>query len=263
MTKNYSQAIFDNPEVWDTAAWQKRGGDLERARLAAEWLPREVQSILDVGCGNGVFTNLKEKNRFTVGLDLSLVALAQITAPRLQAEASLLPFQDHSFDASLSMEMLEHLPLAIFQNILNELRRVARKYILISVPFNEELKYNMVTCPKCLHSFHPYHHIQQFRREYLKSMFGSSIRLEKLEAVVPTKQHAFPSLWNIYRVHQHREGRNFPRMAVCPQCGYSPEKKAASGQNQSHGQSKRSSLRHLWPKRNTFTWWLALYRKEA
>ena len=64
MTNNYRQAIFDNPEVWDSAAWQKRGGDLERARLAAEWLPNEVSSILDVGCGNGVFTNLMETQSF-------------------------------------------------------------------------------------------------------------------------------------------------------------------------------------------------------
>ncbi len=49
MTNNYRQAYFDNPDLWDSADWQKRGGDLERARLATEWLPRAVR--LNFGCG--------------------------------------------------------------------------------------------------------------------------------------------------------------------------------------------------------------------
>ncbi len=262
MTNNYRQAFFDNPDLWDSAAWQNREGDLERARLAAEWLPSEVRAILDVGCGNGVFTDLVESNRFKLGLDLSRAALQHITAVHLQADATFLPFEDHSFDASLSMEMLEHLPFVNYQKVLIELRRVARKYILISVPYNEELKYNRVTCPQCLHAFHPYHHLRQYQRNDFKTLFGAYFRLVRLEGVVPTKRQAFPGLWNIYRVHQHRLGRNFPRMTVCPQCGYSPQKKAASGQNLSQAHSKRSPMSHLWPKRSTFTWWMALYRNE-
>jgi SAM-dependent methyltransferase len=263
MTTKYSQAFFDNPEVWDSAAWQKREGDLERARLAAEWLPGEVNSILDIGCGNGVFTNLLEPNRFKVGLDMSRIALAHITAPRLQADASLLPFADHSFDVCMSMEMLEHLPLPIYQRALNEMVQVSRKYILITVPYNEKLKYNTVICPACLHAFHPYNHIQQYQRDDFKTMFGTHFYLVRLEAVIPTRREALPSLWNILRLYQHRQGRNFPSMAICPQCGYTNIKNATLAWQFSRTHSVRSSISHLWPKRTTFTWWMALYRKEA
>ena len=114
---------------------------------------------------------------------MSRIALEHITTPRVEADASWLPFAEHSFDASLSMEMLEHLPHAIYQSVLNELARVTRKYILITVPYNEELKYNMVICPQCLQPFHPYYHVRQYQRNVFH-LFGIHIRLVRLEAVV-------------------------------------------------------------------------------
>jgi SAM-dependent methyltransferase len=263
MKIKYSQAYFDNPKVWNPEVWRKREGDLERARLATEWLPGEVSSVLDVGCGNGVYTNLLELKRFKVGLDLSRIALEYITAPRLQADASLLPFPDDSFDASMCMEMLEHLPLLVYQSALNELVRVSRKYILITVPFNEKLRYGSVVCPVCLHSFHPYHHVRQFQLDNFKSLFGTHWRQVRLEGVVPTRREALPGLWNLIRVYQHRQGRNFPNMAICPRCGYTSAKHVSAVQQVSRAHSVRSTLSHLWPKHTTFTWWMAFYRKEA
>ncbi len=263
MTTNYSQAFFDNPEVWDSAAWQNRAADQERARLAVEWLPTEAKLILDVGCGNGVYTNLIEPYRFKVGLDLSRIALQQITAPHLQADASSLPFEDHSFDASLSMEMLEHLPQPNYQAALNELRRVARRYILITVPYKEKLSYNMVICPVCKHAFHPYNHVRAYHRNDFTTLFGNHTRLVKLEAVVPIKRTAFAALWNLYRNHQHRNGRNFPRLAVCPQCGYTPDENSASVQKVSRPRPGREFISRLWPKQSSYRWWMALYGIDA
>jgi SAM-dependent methyltransferase len=258
----YSQAYFDNPELWSPAVWQLREGDRERARLAAEWLPGEVSSVLDVGCGNGVFTDLFEPNRFKVGLDLSRAALQQVTAPRLLADASRLPFTDGSFDASLSMEMLEHLPETSYQNVLSELKRVARKYILISVPYNEQLKYNFITCPACRNVFHPYHHLRQYQSKDLKFLFGSHVQLVRVSNLVPIRREAMPALWNVIRVYLHRNGKNFPNAAVCPRCGYTPSGKTAAALPVTHSYGISSTIKHLWPKRRTFTWWMALYRKE-
>jgi SAM-dependent methyltransferase len=256
-----SQDFYDNPEIWNPEMWQQREDDIERAKLAAEWLPSEVSQVLDVGCGNGVYTNLAESGRFKVGLDTSRVALEHVTAPRLQADASHLPFDDGSFDAGLSMEMLEHLPESIYQVVLSELERIARKYILITVPYNEQIKYNLVVCPRCQHAFHPYHHLRQYLLQDLKTLFSPHYRLDRLTGLVPVKREAFPFLWNVIRVYQHRQGRNFPAMAVCPQCGYTSASRSDPNKPASRVHTVNSNLKKLWPKRRTYQWWMALYEK--
>jgi SAM-dependent methyltransferase len=261
MPPEFRQSYFDNPEIWNPTVWQMRKTDLDRARLAVEWLPRDAKSVLDVGCGNGVFTNLLETNRFKVGLDLSRIALEHVTAQRLQANATRLPFADDSFDATLCMEMLEHLPIPTYQSALNELVRVARKFILISVPYNENLKFSSVICPVCLCAFHPYYHVRRYGPTPFDTLFSPQSYLVRLEAVVPTKREALPGLWNFIRLYLHRQGKNFPNGVICPQCGYTLVKNAVSIKQVSQPHSMRPTLRHLWPKRTTFTWWMAFYRK--
>jgi SAM-dependent methyltransferase len=263
MTTEHGQTYFDNPEIWSPAAWQNRAADYERAKLAAEWLPGEVRSVLDVGCGNGVFTNLVETNRFKVGLDLSRVALEYVTALRLQANASWLPFANNSFDASLSMEMLEHLPFPIYQSALNELVRVSRQYILVTVPYDENLNHNRVICPVCLCAFHPYHHVRRYHPSAFETMFGHHYRLVRLKPVVPIRREALPVLWNLISLYLHRQGRDYPHGVICPQCGFTPVKNTVSAKQVSGKSSMWQSLSRLWPKRTTFTWWMAFYRKET
>jgi SAM-dependent methyltransferase len=263
MSSRYNQDFYDNPNIWNPEAWQQRVGDQERAKLAAEWLPRDVSSILDVGCGNGVYTNLTEPSRNKVGLDMSRVALQHVSAPRLQADASRLPFDDDSFDAGLSMEMLEHLPGSIYQEALRELERISRKYILITVPYNEKLKYNMVVCPRCRYAFHPYHHLRRYQSQDLKTLFGPHFQLVRHTPLAPKKEEVLPGLWNVFRVYQHRHGRNFPNTAVCPQCGYKLDSNKVSTIAISRTHRGVSKLKRIWPKQTTFTWWMALYRKDT
>ncbi len=254
-------SYFDNPEVWSSEIWQKHEADCMRAKLAGEWLPAEVKSILDVGCGNGVFTNMMEQNWFKVGLDQSRVALVNVTAPRMQGSAAELPFVDNTFDASLSMEMLEHLPVSIYQTCLSELVRVASRYVLITVPYCEKLSYNQVVCPVCRCSFHPYHHLRQYQRENFETIFGSHARLMRLEAVIPTQQRVFPAFWNLVRIFMHRQGRNFPANALCPQCGYKLIKGNIPDEHAVKPSHVRQTFSRFWPLQSTFTWWMALYSK--
>jgi 2-polyprenyl-3-methyl-5-hydroxy-6-metoxy-1,4-benzoquinol methylase len=257
------QAYFDNPQIWDPIAWQGRTDDLERARLALEWLPQDVTTLLDVGCGNGIFTSQVKADQYIVGIDLSLVALKQVAAPRLQANASVIPFAETSFDICVCMEMLEHLPVSFYQNTLKELGRISSKYILISVPYNEKLSYTSVTCPICLCSFHPYNHVRQYQRAVFATLFDGHFRLVKLEAIVSKKTEAWPDMWNLFRLYKHRHGKNFPHHTVCPQCGYSTGMSGNADKMASETQLSHISIRRWWPKVTTYKWWMALYRKEA
>lgn len=101
---------------------------------------KQVNSILDVGCGEGFTLNrLKEQG---IGKELEGIEYLQ-TAIDLGKEmypdikitkGSIyrLPYKDNSFDLVLCTEVLEHLENP--GNALKELVRVSRKYLVISVP---------------------------------------------------------------------------------------------------------------------------------
>ena len=101
------------------------------------------QSLLDVGCGEGVLTHqwaqrLGDERR-VVGIDLDDPALhaewAKRTAPNLEyrvMKAENLPFADGEFDAATAIEVLEHVPDA--EHTVAEMARVAKRWLLVSVP---------------------------------------------------------------------------------------------------------------------------------
>jgi SAM-dependent methyltransferase len=103
----------------------------------------DPQSLLDVGCGEGVLTHqwaqrLGDERR-VVGIDLDDPALhaewATRTAPNLEyrvMKAENLPFADGEFDAATAIEVLEHVPDA--EHTVAEMARVAKRWLLVSVP---------------------------------------------------------------------------------------------------------------------------------
>ena len=103
----------------------------------------DAQSLLDVGCGEGVLTHrwaqrLGDQKR-VVGIDLDDPALhaewAKRTAPNLEyrvLKAENLPFADDEFDAAAAIEVLEHVPDA--EHTVAEMARVAKRWLLVSVP---------------------------------------------------------------------------------------------------------------------------------
>ena len=100
------------------------------------------QSILDVGCGEGVLTGRWAQRLAptpVVGLDLADTVLAQHwqarERPNLRfaaGRAEQLPFADGEFDLVAAIETLEHLREP--DRALAEMARVARRRLLISVP---------------------------------------------------------------------------------------------------------------------------------
>jgi 2-polyprenyl-3-methyl-5-hydroxy-6-metoxy-1,4-benzoquinol methylase len=112
-------------------------------RDLAELLGRAApQSILDVGCGEGVLSARWAEqlgDRPVVGIDLP--------DPKLEAEwerrrrpnlefrvmrAENLPFEAAQFDLAAAIEVLEHVPDP--EHTVAEMARVARRHLLVSVP---------------------------------------------------------------------------------------------------------------------------------
>jgi 2-polyprenyl-3-methyl-5-hydroxy-6-metoxy-1,4-benzoquinol methylase len=112
-------------------------GDLDEL-----WTKAAPESILDVGCGEGVLTHEWAErlgDGRIVGIDLhdpKLHAEWQTrTRPNLEyraEEATLLSFGDDEFDMACAIEVLEHVPDP--EQTLSEMMRVARRWLLVSVP---------------------------------------------------------------------------------------------------------------------------------
>jgi 2-polyprenyl-3-methyl-5-hydroxy-6-metoxy-1,4-benzoquinol methylase len=101
------------------------------------------ESVLDVGCGEGVLTHSwatrTDPPARVVGIDLDDPLLheewAQRQAPNLEymvMKAENLPFADDEFDVATAIEVLEHVPDP--EHTVAEMARVARRWLLVSVP---------------------------------------------------------------------------------------------------------------------------------
>lgn len=164
-----SAARYDATDLWDKpiSAWHA----LLRDHLVRA-VPADARSVLDVGCGNGNLLNALERVPVRAGTDRAIRGLRHVRAPAVLASAHRLPFADASFDAVVCAEVLEHLDDAILESTVNELQRVARRWIVVSVPNRERREKNAVRCPRCAHVFNAYGHLRSFDEARVRSLFA-------------------------------------------------------------------------------------------
>jgi 2-polyprenyl-3-methyl-5-hydroxy-6-metoxy-1,4-benzoquinol methylase len=112
------------------------------ATLDELWAKAAPESVLDVGCGEGVLT-VEWAERLVdgrvVGIDLDDPKLRAEWEKRSRdnlafraEEATRLSFGDDEFDLASAIEVLEHVPEP--EATVAEMARVARRHLLVSVP---------------------------------------------------------------------------------------------------------------------------------
>lgn len=110
-------------------------------RLDAMVMETEPTTLLDAGCGEGFVVNYLAQRHPEVrmtGVDLSEGAVKYAQehfgehATYRTGSLYKLPFSDNSFDTVLCSEVLEHLDEP--NKAVAELKRVARNYVVITVP---------------------------------------------------------------------------------------------------------------------------------
>jgi len=254
--------------AWPQIAASISSREEEPIRQTISLIPEGVSSILDVGCGDGRVTNrLVSRYSKVVGLESSREALRYVEAEKLLGSVDSLPLADRSFALILCCEVLEHLPFRVYPKALEEIERVAAKYIIVTVPNNEDIKRALVTCPHCGCSFHPWRHLRSFTPKKLKELLGQ-FELQKLQLYQPSAKVYPTFLVKVAKLTRLIPVNSFPATAVCPQCGYSvPSSTEAS--LKANTTNKDSLLAHLLrslaerlvPTRKRGTWLLALYQR--
>ncbi len=92
-----------------------------------------ILSLLDIGSGNGFFTYYFERTYNTVALDFSSFMLDNNSSnKKVCASATKLPFKDNSFDLAFCSNLLHHLDSP--EEAVSEMKRVSRKYVVLSEP---------------------------------------------------------------------------------------------------------------------------------
>ena len=134
LTGNINTAAY-----WDRI-WANEGANTWRKypltfRKIASHIDQS-ESVLDVGCGAGVFLDIIRPHcKKVAGLDISHVAINLLRAKGIEGKVCELPeIPDKSFDVVVATEIVEHLDDPV--GLLKEASRVARKKVIFTVPDN-------------------------------------------------------------------------------------------------------------------------------
>lgn len=227
--------------------------ELERTRFLKSLCPKDVETLLDVGAGHGLLMEQLSESCKCEGIEITEEKVEFIKRrfdlKATQGSAHELPHEDESFDALYCCEVLEHLPFGIYEQTLQELQRVSKKYIVISVPYNETPR--STRCPYCRTIFNPNYHFRAFSRQTLENLF-QSYELIQHEAFGKCKDFSLiPRI-----VREYILPKKFTSTTLCPACNYSNQ---ASSQSNPSTQ-KPSPLSRFLPKKPR--WHIAVYRKR-
>jgi SAM-dependent methyltransferase len=192
--------------------------DLNRFRSIAKLLPDPPATVLDAGCGVGVLTDWLTKAGYdATGVDVDEALMINIAAPHVAASLDALPFEDGQFEATIASEVLEHLPITIYDSACAELARVARGVIVVTVPNSESLESASTRCPRCSCVYSIYGHVRRFDPADMEGLLPGW-RLDALSQVGPWKARHRTLEWHIRR----RLLGRWPAQpgVTCPQCNY-------------------------------------------
>lgn len=244
--------LYETRGLWASEKYLGNKAQRERLEETAKAIPNEATSLLDVGCGNGAFLSLCENKRNDwaelLGCDRSEQAIASKVCNTQVVEGSIdeLPFEDQRFDCVSALEVIEHLPVAIFEKGLSELGRVSKNYVVITVPFRE--KRRQIRCPYCDCSFNPYYHMRSFDEAVMRALI-TDFNCVSLRTIGSAQHSIFDPLRRFYNDRLRRESRGFPH-ARCPLCGYqkttTPDKEFSRKSNSAQKKKLFSFHRPRW-----------------
>ncbi len=177
----------------------------------------DIQTVLDVGCRDGRLLNLLGERYETMGMDIGEESLQKVRGMTRVGSIDEIPFQDKSFDLTLCTEVLEHLPDDVMYKGIEELKRVTKKYIIVSVPHEENLVKGYIQCDQCRMVHHESGHLRSFSHEGLLKLFTG---WKEMNGEVFGEKEAKGMEWLYHLLHYTGNGWCNPTLDLCPYCGH-------------------------------------------
>ena len=135
---------------------------------------RAGRRIVDLGCGTGGYAVTLQRAGFEVtAIDSNaahVAAAASLGVPAREAVGRL-PFPDRSVDTLMMIEVLEHVPDEGIEALLEDVRRVVRRNLLLTVPDCGDVPTLQAAGLTCEH-FLAADHVQFFTTRSLSTLLG-------------------------------------------------------------------------------------------
>lgn len=90
----------------------------------------EPASVLEIGVGAGIVTGVLRQ----LGIPVTTMDIEFSVEPDIVASVTSMPIDDGGFDVGLCCQVLEHMPFDMFGEALNELHRVVKRALVLSLP---------------------------------------------------------------------------------------------------------------------------------
>jgi ubiquinone/menaquinone biosynthesis C-methylase UbiE len=260
------QAYYESDALWAVSRYTTSEERLRFDEVAA-MIPADVDSLLDVGAGNGVFLHRLRNERHIRcgGLERSVsardVARRELDIELTAGDIADLPFPSRSWDVLTSLQVMEHLPTPVFDRARHEMARVAARYVIVNVPFKEYRTFNR--CPECGTRFPDYYHVRRFTDETMAALIpGFALRQTK---VIAKLSRSLASI--LYELSWKKFRGTFSSTARCPLCAYARDERLTSeGRPNSEttgmvGKLRTSTLLR-WPALPWYREVICLYERE-
>lgn len=160
-------------------------------------LPK-VHTVIDLGFGDGFLLRELSKRGYQVsGIDFveqNIEITKQSTGfgENLKfGSVTAIPFPDKNFDLAIATEMFEHLTEDDLEKGLREIHRILRKnsYLIVTVPYHEDLSKKRACCPQCGCQFHLWGHQQSFNDRNLDKKFSKYFSIVTVKKLFPITEN--------------------------------------------------------------------------
>lgn len=165
---------MDNKAVYENFDWGsfKSESLKDKVSRVVQSIPDDVETIVDIGCGNGLITNILGQKYDVTAIDRSENALSFVETKKLKSSSDKIPLEDDTFDMVFSSELLEHLTDEVLEGTVAEFKRLSKKYIFITVPNDENPDKLSIKCPECDYIYNSPNHLRSFDIKKLQNLFS-------------------------------------------------------------------------------------------
>lgn len=169
-------------------AYRASQDEKDRTNDLLRILPRNRRSVLDIGARDGHFSRLlKDYFPEVTALDLEKPQFEIAGVQTVAGDVCNLHFASNSFDCVFCAEVLEH--IQDVQRACNEIVRVARREVIVGVPFKQDLRIDRCTCHRCGKTNPAWGHVQSFDSQRLRDLF-SGLSVVSISFVGRTKERS-------------------------------------------------------------------------